>query len=65
VERLIALVPAREVSCQVYRYTSDGWQLSDLAGAAQAHYRDYHQDPTPVADLAAAARAVACVRFDS
>lgn len=64
VERLIALVPARQMSCQVYRYSSDGWQLSDLAGAAGAEYRDYHQDQTPVPDLAAAARAVACVRFD-
>jgi hypothetical protein len=50
--------------CQVYRYSAEGWQISDPAEAAKAEYRDYMHDPTPVPDLAAAARAVACVRFD-
>jgi glycosyltransferase involved in cell wall biosynthesis/SAM-dependent methyltransferase len=64
VERLIAAVPAREVTCSVYRYSQEGWQLSDLEEAAGAQYRDYLRDPHPVPDLAAAARAVACIRFD-
>jgi glycosyltransferase involved in cell wall biosynthesis/SAM-dependent methyltransferase len=64
VERLIHGVPARETSCCVYRYSRDGWQLSDLDEAADCEYRDYLHDPRPVDDLAAAARAVACIRFD-
>jgi hypothetical protein len=64
VERLIHGVPARETSCSVYRYLRDGWQLSDLDEAADCEYRDYLHDPRPVDDLAAAARAVACIRFD-
>jgi glycosyltransferase involved in cell wall biosynthesis/SAM-dependent methyltransferase len=64
VERLIAAVPAREASCHVYKYSREGWQLSDLAGAVDARYRDFLHDPRPVSDLAAAARAVACIRFD-
>jgi SAM-dependent methyltransferase len=64
VERLVAFVSARETSLQVYRYSPDGWQVSDLEEAADAEYRNYLQDPTPVQDLAAAARAVACIRCD-
>jgi SAM-dependent methyltransferase len=45
----------------VYRYGRRGWQLSDLDTAAGSRYRDYTADPRPVDDLAAAARAVACV----
>ena len=48
---------------RVFRYSADGWQISDLGGAAGARYRDYQQDPSPVADRAAAARAVACLHF--
>jgi SAM-dependent methyltransferase len=47
----------------VYFYSVQGWQISDLEGARSAQYRDYHRDPSPVADLAAAARAVLCLRF--
>lgn len=49
-------------SVTVYSYTSDGWQLSDLGTSSRAKYRDYMADQRPVPDLAAAARAVACVR---
>lgn len=51
-------------SVSVFEYSFDGWQVSDLESAAQATYRDYTADPTPVDDLAAAARAVACLRFE-
>jgi glycosyltransferase involved in cell wall biosynthesis/SAM-dependent methyltransferase len=64
VERLTALVPAQNVSMDVYRYSLEGWQVSSLEEASDARYRDFLNDPTPVDDLAAAARAVACIRFD-
>jgi SAM-dependent methyltransferase len=45
----------------VFGYGETGWQVSDLDRAADRRYRDYLADPTPVADRAAAARAVVCV----
>lgn len=48
-------------SASFYRYRADGWQLSDAAGAGDTAYRDYMADPTPVDDLAAAARGVCCI----
>jgi hypothetical protein len=48
---------------RVYAYSAEGWQISDLETAGSAQYRDYHNDPSPVADLAAAARAVLCLSF--
>lgn len=64
---------AREVVEAFYRYTADGWQLSTAADCAECEYVEWitkleqHQqlpDPVPIEpDLAAAARAVACVRL--
>jgi hypothetical protein len=47
----------------VCAYSADGWQISDLDAADSARYRDYHNDPRPVADRAAAARAALCLSF--
>jgi SAM-dependent methyltransferase len=55
-----AIAPAQS-TLTVYAYSRRGWQLSTLKAAADAHYRDYVADPRPVEDLAAAARAVACL----
>jgi SAM-dependent methyltransferase len=63
VQEMVAAFEPRESEVRVYAYTPDGWRLSDLDAAAAATYRDYTRDPTPVADLAAAARAVACLRL--
>lgn len=52
-----------ESSVIVYAYGSGGWRLDSLAGAREAEFKDYHADKTPAADLAAAARAVACVKL--
>jgi hypothetical protein len=60
VETLLDAAGGR-TSVTVFSYSADGWQLSDLEGAADASYRDFTADPTPVDDLAAAARAVACI----
>jgi SAM-dependent methyltransferase len=48
-------------SIVVFSYGEDGWQMSDLDQAADRRYRDFLSDPTPVADRAAAARAVVCL----
>ncbi len=64
VERLIAAFHPRRHSVTLFRYTADGWQRSSADEAAGLHYRDAQADPTPVADLAAAARGVACLVID-
>jgi SAM-dependent methyltransferase len=63
VEELVAAFGPSEHEITVYGYTPDGWRLSDLDTPRDARYRDYTRDPTPVDDLAAAARAVACLRL--
>jgi SAM-dependent methyltransferase len=45
----------------VYRYSRDGWQLSDLDEAADERYWDHHRDRAVPEDRAAAARAVVCL----
>jgi hypothetical protein len=55
----------QQAELRIYRYSREGWQVSDLDAAADASYRDFTRDPSPVDDLAAAARAVVCVRLPS
>jgi SAM-dependent methyltransferase len=62
-ERLIAAAEA-PAALTIYAYGPEGWQMSDPERAGSATYRDFRADPSPVADLAAAARAVACLRFE-
>jgi SAM-dependent methyltransferase len=52
------------VAIDVFLYGADGWRRSDLEEASDAAYRDFAADPSPVADRAAAARAVACLAVD-
>ncbi len=62
VEELVDATGADDVAITVYRYDGlDGWQVSTLEDAADVRYREFSRDPNP-ADMAAAARAVACVR---
>ncbi len=46
-----------------YKYGPEGWTLSDEAACAGCEYYDVHSATTPAPDLAAAARAVACLEF--
>lgn len=64
VAHLAAAFGSADVAPTVFRYTTDGWQRSTPAAAADAAYRDFTADPSPVADKAAAARAVACLALD-
>lgn len=64
-ERLVADFGGRTgAAITFFRYDKTGWQRSSIVDAASARYRDYTNDPRPVADLAAAARAVACVAVE-
>lgn len=54
-----AIAPASE-SRTLFRYTRAGWQVSDAASVAGVRYRTPSLEPQP-ADLAARARAVACL----
>jgi SAM-dependent methyltransferase len=63
-ERLVVATEAPASSVTVYAYGPRGWQVSDPERASSAAYRDFYADPSPVSDLAAAARAVACLRLD-
>jgi hypothetical protein len=56
---LRALLEPAAVECDVFLYTANGWQRSDLEQAATARYR--LPDGPPALDRAAAARAVACI----
>jgi SAM-dependent methyltransferase len=61
-ERLVGDFGGRaDAEIGFFRYDKRGWQRSAIVDAAGARYRDYTADQSPVADLAAAARAVACV----
>ena len=65
IDELVAAFAPDRSRVTVCRYTPDGWELSDLDAAAGASYRDYTRDPSPVEDLAAAARAVACLELSA
>jgi SAM-dependent methyltransferase len=62
VQELIDAIAPRELSIAVYAYSSEGWQVSSLAGSAGAKYQDPPPNADIASDLAAAARAVVCVR---
>jgi SAM-dependent methyltransferase len=64
VERLLAFAEPRWHELIVFAYERSGWRKSTLRGAADARYRDFTAEPNPVPDLAAAARAVACLRME-
>ena len=59
-DRLVDETGTDEVAATFFRYTREGWQRSSRAEADDARYRDPDTDPLPD-DLAACARAVACV----
>jgi hypothetical protein len=60
---LLGSLEGVESAITVYAYGPNGWRLDSLAGARGARFKDYHSDQAPAPDLAAAARAVACVRL--
>jgi SAM-dependent methyltransferase len=63
-ERLIAAFGVERHSVSHFRYARDGWQRATAGEAADLAYRDFRADSTPAADLAAAARGIACVAIE-
>jgi SAM-dependent methyltransferase len=61
VEEFIDALSPNASEVRYYLYSLGGWQVADAEAASAARYRDYFADPSPVEDLAAAARAVACI----
>jgi hypothetical protein len=57
-EHLIGFAGPREPTTTVYRYSADGWQVSDLDEAADATYSDWPSSTGRGPDPAAAARAL-------
>lgn len=51
------------VATTFYKYGSDGWSIADESSCRDCEYFDVHSAAKPAADLAAAARAVACLEF--
>jgi len=62
VERIVDVVDPVESTVTVFAYSAGGWQVSDLDAASDAVYRVHTIQPDP-ADLAATARAVACLKL--
>ena len=60
-ERLVEAFGADQQTTAIFAYGRDGWKRSAPDQAAGLNYRDAHADPSAAPDLAAAARAVACV----
>lgn len=65
VTRLTTVPGWRARTATVYRYSREGWQLSDLDEASDERYWDHHRDPAVPEDRAAAARAVACLVLET
>jgi SAM-dependent methyltransferase len=61
VDDLVESLKPKEAKVEIYAYGSDGWNLSDAAGAAEAVYHDFTKEARWPEDKAAAARAIACV----
>lgn len=51
------------VATTFYKYGSQGWAVSDESSCGDCEYFDVHSAAKPADDLAAAARAVACLEF--
>lgn len=62
---LLAEVPQDRRTVEIFGYDARGWQRRRSTEVADRAYRDVHADPRPVADRAAAARAVACVTIST
>lgn len=61
IDDLIASLQPSDAKVDVYAYSHDGWNLSDVAAAAEAVYHDFTKEARWPEDKAAAARAVACL----
>lgn len=63
IDDVIATFGGSASTATYYRYTPDGWMLSDAAACAECSYYNLHAVNQPAPDGAAAARAVACIEM--
>ncbi|MEO3431124.1 methyltransferase domain-containing protein [Pelagibius sp. CAU 1746] len=63
IDRVIAEFQPNEVVETVYRYSPDGWTVSDRLAAADETYFDIHTQSEYDSDFAAASRAVICLEM--
>jgi len=62
-KKLISTFGSELEATTFYKYGSDGWVVSDEDSCVDCEYFDVHSATTHAPDLAAAARAVACLEF--
>ncbi len=60
--QLIQNLDTTDVDIVYYRYTSDGWVLSNQTDCNPLHYFNIHNQQGYDEDFAAAARAVCCIK---
>lgn len=63
-DQIINSFGSKLISRTFYKYTRRGWTLSKQEDCADCEYFDVHSATKPASDLAAAARAVACLEFE-
>lgn len=63
VGEMISTFGREPVSAAFFQYLPEGWILSNADACAGSEYFDVHSAAAPAFDLAAAARAVACLEF--
>jgi SAM-dependent methyltransferase len=63
IDRVVSVFGDELRSLTFYQYSAKGWNVSDETSAAECEYYDVHSASVPAEDLAAAARAVACLEF--
>ena len=66
IDKLVADFGARLVQRRFYLYTPEGWRVAEEAECREVEYFNFAAEPRQLApDGAAAARAVACLRFEA
>jgi hypothetical protein len=63
IDEVVRAFPGRLVGATYYRYDIDGWHIASADQCADAQYFNIHARKDFDQDLAAAARAVACLEF--
>lgn len=64
IEELVEAIAPRKLEVQTYAYSRVGWQASSLEEARHMRYHDLATTTGQAEDLAAAARAVVCIRAE-
>jgi len=63
IQNIINVFGSTNYSLNYYRYTNQGWQLSNEEESSHEKYFNVHEDKSIPSDMAAAARSVACIKI--